>query len=217
MTPRYQCVIFDWDGTLHNSSKAVVANIQAVAQHFNHLPPRAEQIIALMGLNLAKIFPLLFPEENQALYPKMVDLYLEISHQNRDKEAFFTGAYETLQALKDTGLTLAIATGKTRRGLDDVLALHPEVAAFFSLTRTGDETASKPSPKMLESILASLKLAPQQAIMVGDTTYDLEMARVIGMDRVGITHGSHNEAALIKEDPLEIIHHLPELLPLVIH
>lgn len=217
MASRYQCVIFDWDGTLHNSSKAVVANIQAVAKHYNYPPPKAKQIIALMGLNLAKIFPFLFPGENQALYPEMVNLYLEVSHQNRDKETFFSGAYETLEALKSAGLTLAIATGKTRRGLDDVLTLHPEVADFFSLTRTGDETASKPSPKMLESILTSLTLTPQQAIMVGDTTYDLQMARTIGMDRIGITHGSHNEAALIKEKPLEVIHHLSELLPLVVH
>lgn len=211
----YKCVIFDWDGTLNNSSSTIVSNMQDATEILNLTPPSDEAILKLVGLNLSTIFPILYPERDAKAYQKMVDTFVEISLANQHKETLFDGALDVLKMLHQEGLKLAVATGKSRRGLNTVFKRNPHFHDLFITTRTGDETASKPSPLMLEEILDELQLDVSEAVMIGDTTFDLKMARTIEMDSIGVSYGVHTPAQLKTESPLTIIDSISELIPAI--
>lgn len=201
-------VIFDWDGTLMDSVAQIVASlVWAAAQHGLTLQPQSAANI--IGLGLPEAMAALFPD-HPALQPLIqADYsrhYVAHSHQQR----LFEGAEALMDRLQATGLQLAVATGKSRMGLDRVLAQSGQ-AHRFGVTRCASETRSKPDPLMLQQILEQTGLEAGQAIMIGDTTYDLDMAQRIGMPRIGVSYGVHRGPDLRRFDPLTVVDSVTEL------
>lgn len=202
MDKKYQCVIFDWDGTLMDSEARIVAAIQASAQRAKMpvLPYHVSKQI--IGLSLEKAILTLYPGASEAVVDVMAKGYTEFFLNECDVPMIpFPGAETLLQTLRALGVKVAIATGKSRRGLDQVLA-DLAFTDYFDLTRTPVEAESKPSPLMLQQILEALNLEVEQAVMVGDTEFDMEMAQAIGMDRIALSHGVHDLEVLQSYQPI---------------
>lgn len=192
LSSRYELVIFDWDGTLMNSVERIVASVQYAASSCG-LPVlsfgTSKQII---GLSLERAIAQLYPQIESSLVDAMAQAYTQHFLQDCDVAMQpYEGAMLLLDKLREQGVKRAVATGKSRRGLDAVLAQTGWVE-YFNCTRTPVESASKPNPLMLEQILAELNVDVSRALMVGDTTFDMEMAQAINMDRVALSHGVHS-------------------------
>ncbi|NHI00794.1 HAD family hydrolase [Oceanimonas sp. MB9] len=212
---KYELVIFDWDGTLMDSVARIVSCMQAAALDCEQPVPTDEAVRHIIGLSLYKAFPILFGElsqaESDALLLAYRRHYLEL---NTTPSPLFAGAADTLAGLHQGGYRLAVATGKQRVGLDRVLD-ETGLGHLFHALRGSDQARSKPDPLMLAQILDELSLAPEQAVMVGDSSYDLAMAEAIGMDRIGVTYGVHNRDQLGAHAPVALIddiRHLPKWL-----
>ena len=196
MSKRYELIIFDWDGTLVDSADEIVKLIQQSIAVMG-LPEREDrQIRRLIGLGLEDAFSHLFPE--MAL-SELMQLEQQYRHLFGARSSVygraFAGVDDSLEELADAQYRLAVATGKSRRGLDKALAATAW-GTHFEATRCADETASKPNPKMLQELLQELDLPAERALMVGDTSYDMEMAARIGMDSVGVAWGVHEAEEL---------------------
>jgi len=202
MRPQYQCVIFDWDGTLMNSEARIVASIQVAAQQAQLPILSYDESKQIIGLSLDKAILSLYPEVSDEAIALMAKSYTAcFLNQSSVPMMPFEGAEVLLQGLQSSGVKLAIATGKSRRGLDHVLT-ELAYTDYFDITRTPVEAESKPSPLMLQQILEALGLSVEQAVMVGDTKYDMKMAQVIGMDRVALSHGVHDLEVLQSYQPV---------------
>ncbi|WP_373017977.1 HAD-IA family hydrolase [Thiomicrorhabdus sp.] len=199
---KYQLVIFDWDGTLMNSEGRIVASIQAAAERCGLPVLPDHESKQIIGLSLEKAIQGLYPDAEQSQVEAMAQAYTQCFLEECEVEMeAFDGAEAMLFSLKNQGVKLAIATGKSRKGLDQVLA-ECGLGVYFDITRTPVESASKPNPLMLEQILEELGVPVEHALMVGDTTFDLEMARNINMDRVALSHGVHESHELDVHEPL---------------
>ena len=208
-------IIFDWDGTLCDSLDHIVQAMQAAAAEFPVAVPEAAAVRDIVGLGLpqavARLFPGLAQSAQEALAAAYSRHYRAI---DCEPPRLFGGAMETLVALKEErGLPLAIATGKSRRGLERVLAALG-MSDFFDVTRCADETRSKPDPLMLHQIMDEARLSPGNVVMVGDSEYDLAMARSGGVASVGVSYGVHSRERLSLHNPLAILDELPQLLDL---
>lgn len=196
-----ELIIFDWDGTLFDSVGQIVASLLFAAEQFEQpLTPEAAKSIIGLGL----------PEVAQVLFPTVPELHTEIlkcygdhyvEHSKGDR--WFVGVSEMLHDLKSQDIHLAVATGKSRKGLDRVLG-QTNSHGLFTVTRAASETKSKPDPLMLAEILQHTGIQADRAIMVGDTSYDLEMAKNIAMPRVGVSYGVHRIDVLQSFNPLMI-------------
>lgn len=209
---KYRVVIFDWDGTLVDSTARIVDSMQMAAKEVA-MPALSDYTIQqIIGLGLPEALKKLWPKINEEQLLKMRSLYSAnfSSHSNVHVD-FFPQAHDFFEELKDLGYVLAVATGKTRKGLDEMLD-GMAVRDVFSITRCADETTSKPDPHMLEEILDELRLSPDQALMVGDTSFDLDMAKAIQMDSVGMTHGAHESEVLLASGAKTLCHDLNDLL-----
>ena len=204
--------IFDWDGTIIDST-AKIARCLGEAIADAGLPERSEaERRAIIGLGLDEAIRRLFPDiERQQLIELRAGYSKHFINADQLPCSFYPGVVETLNQLKSDGHLLAVATGKSRRGLDRVLA-NLDMQAFFHLTRCADETASKPHPLMLEQILAETGMAATEAVMIGDTEYDLEMAANIGMASIGVSYGAHSVDQLKRHQPQRIIDQFDQLL-----
>ena len=207
-------IIFDWDGTLCDSVEHIVDAMQAAAAEFPVAIPEASSIRDIVGLGLPQAVARLFPGLSESTQVALAAAYSR-HYRTLDREPprLFDGAMETLLALRERGLPLAIATGKSRRGLDAVLS-GLGMSDFFDVTRCADETRSKPHPLMLEQIMAQSGLPPESVVMVGDSEYDLAMARSGGVHPVGVSYGVHTRERLSVHRPLAILDQLRELLDL---
>ena len=203
-----QLVIFDWDGTLFNSVGQIVKSLHVAAQQFQQ-PLTDDAAKSIIGLGLPEVMQVLFPQVPE-LHVGLIDAYARDYTENAHHDCWFEGVAELLQDLKQQGLLLAVATGKSRRGLDRVLNITQSHDLFVS-TRAASETKSKPDPLMLAEILAETGVAVEHAIMVGDTSYDLEMAMNIGMRRIGVGYGVHLFEVLAQYQPLGIVANVAEL------
>ncbi len=214
-TKPYELLIFDWDGTLIDSAAHIVNCIHLVHNNVG-LDVRSDlEIRNIIGLGLEEAFQALHP---QAGYTQIQAAAHEYRQQfflhNRQASTLFAGARETLEILNRQGYLLAIATGKSRQGLDQVLA-ETALKPLFPITRCADETHSKPHPLMLEEILAEYNLPASAALMIGDTEYDLQMAHTIQMHAAGVSYGVHGRERLAALSPricLEDIRELPSWL-----
>lgn len=207
-TPRL--IIFDWDGTLMDSEAQIVQAIQAAIDDLGLAPRSAEQCRDIIGLGLKEAIDALFPGRDDAFLDTFVARYRHHWFAETQPSELFPGARETLSLLKDSGFLLAIATGKGRAGLDRVLAgtgLHP----LFSATRCADETRSKPHPQMLLEILEQVGVTARQALMVGDSEYDMQMAVDAGVGPVAVSYGVHAPARLMRHSPLTCLDSIGEL------
>ena len=211
MHPDYKLLIFDWDGTLADSIGRIVEAMH-VASDLSHFP-RCEDfaVKGIIGLGLPEAIRTLYPQIDDAqliaFRQYYADCYIALEAQ---PSPLFAGVVESLEAFRSQGYRLAVATGKARRGLDRVLKAHGW-EDYFDITRAADETASKPHPLMLEQILAHCEVRPEQALMVGDSSFDLLMARNAGMDSVAVGYGALSLDALRAFEPRLAIESFPEL------
>ena len=197
-----ELIIFDWDGTLFNSVSQIVASLKFAAEQFNQ-PLSDDAAKSIIGLGLPEVAQVLFPDVPE-LHSGILQAYSEHYVEHSKGDVWFDGVAEMLQDLAAQGIQLAVATGKSRKGLDRVLA-QTQSTELFVVTRAASETKSKPDPLMLSQILTVVGVDPEQAIMVGDTSYDLEMARNMKMPRVGVSYGVHTRQTLQQFSPLAIV------------
>jgi len=194
--------IFDWDGTLSDSTGLITRAMQQSAVDLGWAPPADEAVHNIIGLGLPQALTELFPTATEADFAQVRDRY-RVNYLVMDQakpSVLFPKVMETLTHLRDKGYQLAVATGKSRQGLDRVLA-SMDLQGFFHASRCADETESKPHPLMLHQLLAELKRPAEEAVMIGDTEYDMEMGRRAGMDRIAVSYGAHKIERLHQYDP----------------
>ena len=186
---KYRLIVFDWDGTIIDSAATIAECIRESARDMGLPVPTTEQASHVIGLGLHDSLRMAVPELQTEQYPQFVANYRRHFLAREDSMALFHGMKDVLAELSKSR-TLAIATGKSRRGLDRALAATG-VGAFFSASRCADETNPKPHPAMLLELMGELDVAKKQALMIGDTSHDLEMARAAEIDSVAVTYGAH--------------------------
>jgi phosphoglycolate phosphatase len=200
---RYDLIVFDWDGTLFDSTTLIVQCIQAACRDIDVAVPSAADAAYVIGLGLHDALQHAAPGLPPARYPELGLRYRHHYFARQHDLTLFPGTLEMLQALKARNQLLAVATGKGRRGLDDALA-QAQLHGMFDATRTADETASKPHPLMLQELMRELGATPGRTLMIGDTTHDLQLGRNAGADSVGVAWGAHDAAALGLLQPLHV-------------
>ena len=207
-----ELIVFDWDGTLMDSEGRIVTCLQWAARDLGYPVPEARRAREVIGLGLHQALARLFPEADEGGVAALADAYRR--HFLADELApseLFPGARALLEALEAAGYFLAVATGKSRRGLDKELE-RTGLAGRFHVTRCADETFSKPHPQMLLEILEVTGREPHQALVVGDTEFDMQMAANAGVPAVGVAHGVHPPERLRQAGALTVFDAL-EALP----
>jgi phosphoglycolate phosphatase len=207
--------IFDWDGTLCDSTGKIVRSMQQAARQLR-LPELEDiQVLNIIGLGLPeavnRLYPDISPERAEALRAAYSEHFL---HHDQTPMPLFDGVEETLHQLRDGGYSLAVATGKSRRGLERVLE-GLGMSRFFHGSRCADETTSKPDPHMLLELLAEFRYQAEDAVMVGDTEYDMEMARRARMPSVAVSYGAHHIDRLKPYQPRLCIDRFAQITALV--
>ncbi|MCW4151687.1 HAD-IA family hydrolase [Halomonas sp. 18H] len=210
---RYRLIIFDWDGTLMDSLGHIVACMQAASRDVGWGELTADQVRDIIGLGLpeaiAQMCPGIGDDQAEALKQRYAHYFVA---GDPSPMAFYPGVTQGLQQLQSTQeLRLAVATGKSRRGLDRVFR-QSGCGDWFHASRTADETRSKPHPQMLEELLETLDVPIDEAVMIGDSVYDMEMARALGMDRLAVSYGVHDADRLAASRPVMTADSFPELL-----
>lgn len=203
-----ELIVFDWDGTLFDSVGQIVTSLLYAAEQFAQ-PLTSEAAKSIIGLGLPEVAQVLFPNVPE-LHTDILKCYGDHYVEHSKDDQWFSGVAEMLYGLKNQNIKLAVATGKSRRGLDRVLA-QTNSCDLFEITRAASETKSKPDPLMLAEILDFTGVNPERAIMVGDTSYDLEMAQNIAMPRVGVSYGVHTVDVLQRFIPLTVAHNVSTL------
>lgn len=207
----YQLLVFDWDGTLMDSIASIVACTRTTLDDLELPPLPDEKIRGTIGLGLRETMEILCPGGGDEMFSRILECYRKHWLATwRDTPVLFEGVREMLETLAEDGYLLAVATGKSRRGLDHVLA-ETGLSRLFHATRTVDEAFSKPHPQMLLDILDELGVPARSAVMIGDTTYDLEMARSAGTASIGVCTGSHGREELEGLGPLTCLEGVVEL------
>ena len=180
-------LVFDWDGTLADSTTSIVTAMQAAIDACEMEPRNDIEIRNIIGLGLQQAAEVLYPDSDPVCREELVHSYrLNYSLANNGRTKLFPGVIHTLKHLKTLDYRMAIATGKSRKGLDNSLN-ETGVAEYFHFTRCADETTSKPHPQMLMDIMAELDVKPEQTVMIGDSEYDLQMAHSAGVRPVAAT------------------------------
>lgn len=211
MSDNRKLIIFDWDGTLMDSEARIVACLRAASQDAG-LPMLDDQALRnIIGLGLREALVQLYPGASAAEHDALVRHYRTHFLQRNDTPTpMFEGAIGLLQDLHAAGHYLAVATGKGRQGLDRVLA-ESGTADYFHATRCSDEAGSKPNPQMLFDIMDYLGIEAADSLMIGDTEYDMQMARNAGMDALAVCYGVHDKRRLLACEPLACVDSLPDL------
>lgn len=206
----YTLVVFDWDGTLMDSTHGIVAAIQGACRDLDLPVPSASAASWVIGLSLESALRRAVPELTQAMLPRFLERY-RIHYLLRDPDLqLFEGVTGMLDALAGRDVRLAVATGKSRVGLNRVLAATG-LRDRFDATRTADETFSKPHPAMLHELMDELGVPPERVVMVGDTSHDLQMAANAGVHGVGVAYGAHGADELHACSPQAVVRTVPEL------
>lgn len=204
--------IFDWDGTLSQSLSHIVSAIEIAAKKQGMAPLSLEKRLSVIGLGLHEAFHELFPDTDAQQHELLLDHYRE-AYLHLDQESpspLFDGVEETLSHLIGEGHQLAVATGKARRGLDRVLDASG-IGHLFHATRCVDEARSKPHPMMLLQLLELTGYTPENTVLVGDTDFDLLMAKNANIRAIGVTYGAHPQHRLQAASPECLISDIREL------
>ena len=207
---RFDLIVFDWDGTLFDSTALIVRCIQAACRDIGVAVPSDEAAAYVIGLGLRDALEHAVPGLPATRYPELGLRYRHHYLARQHELVLFEGTLEMLHALKARNHLLAVATGKNRRGLDDALA-QSDLRGVFDATRTADETASKPHPLMLQELMAELGTPAARMLMVGDTTHDLQLAANAGAASVAVSYGAHEREAFDVHEPLFVAHSTREL------
>ncbi|MEO0367412.1 MAG: HAD-IA family hydrolase [Pseudomonadota bacterium] len=191
-------IIFDWDGTLMDSAYKITNCIAAAAIEVGIEPPEHDDAKLVIGLGLFEAMQRLFPDQSNQTLLALVEAYKQhFVSADSTPQPLFEGVREGLARLEESGVALAVATGKSRVGLDRVLD-ESDLRSVFHTTRCADEARTKPHPQLLLDIFDFTAIAPRNAIMIGDTTFDMEMAAAAQTRRIGVDYGVHSKSSLKK-------------------
>ena len=207
---QFDLIAFDWDGTLFDSTAIITRCIQLAVADVGGTVPSDKEASYVIGLGLMQALAHAAPDVPKEKYPELGARYKHhyVSHQH--DISLFGGVLPMLRALRARQHLLAVATGKSRSGLNEALQAV-ELRGLFDATRTADETAGKPHPRMLHELMAELGVAPERVLMIGDTTHDLQLALNAGCASVGVSYGAHEPAAFVDLKPRSIVHSVAEL------
>ena len=205
-------LIFDWDGTLSDSTARIISCVQSAAGDLAMPALSDDAVKDIIGLSLNQALATLYPGYAGKDIERLAQRYSEhFIAADTSPSAFYAGVETTLVQLKQAGFSLAVATGKSRKGLDRVLGnLGWEV--FFDATKCADETASKPHPLMLQQLLDEFDVSVDHAVMVGDTEYDMAMAKAAAMARIAVSYGAHHIDRLTPYEPVLCLDDFSQLL-----
>jgi phosphoglycolate phosphatase len=207
---RFDLIAFDWDGTLFDSTGLIVRCIQAACRDIGMPEPSDVQAAYVIGLGLMDALRHAVPDLPVERYPELGRRYRHHYMARQHEIVLFEGTREMLAALKARNHWLAVATGKSRLGLNEALDTA-QLRPLFDSTRTADETASKPDPLMLLELMRELGAEPERTLMIGDTTHDLQLAANAGVACVGVSYGAHPSEDFHRFAPLFVAHSTREL------
>lgn len=207
---RFELIIFDWDGTLMDSAGTIVDCIQAACAELGLAIPSRDAASHIIGLGLHDALTELLPDLPTEHYPRLVEAYRRHYLSQDAQIPLFPGAADLIADLHGRGHLLAVATGKARRGLERAFR-HSGLGRFFHASRTADETYSKPHPAMIGELLDELQVPAGRALMVGDTSHDLQMARNAGVAALAAGYGAHPAVSLYDYEPMAVCHRFEDL------
>jgi phosphoglycolate phosphatase len=211
MNPRrFDHIAFDWDGTLFDSTAIIARCIQAAVRDVGGKEPTYEAASYVIGMGLMQALAHAAPDVPPQRYPELGDRYRHHYFAIQHEISLFDGVLPLLDELKSRGFFLTVATGKSRRGLDEALR-SSTLAGMFDASRTADQTAGKPDPLMLNELMAELGVPPERTLMIGDTTHDLQMALNAGCASVAVSYGAHEPSVFAALKPLTVSHSVAEL------
>ena len=190
MPKRFDLIAFDWDGTLFDSTAIIAHSIQAAVRDVGGTVPSDRQATHVIGLGLSQALALAAPDVPRHRYPELAARYRHHYSVKQDEINLFEGVVALLGELRGRDHKLAVATGKSRAGLDFALRAV-DLGALFDATRTADQTAGKPDPMMLHELMDELGVDAARTLMVGDTSHDLLMARNAACASVAVSYGAH--------------------------
>lgn len=202
---KYSFVIFDWDGTLMDSTGRIVSSMQAAAQIHGLSVPSTEKIKSTIGLSMKGVMDSIFPNMEQSIEEDFFKTYRDQYVEHNDTPSpLFPGSLDLLNWLKSKDVLLGVATGKARHGLKRVLDMT-ELTDFFDFTICADEAESKPHPEMIYHLLKESQVKPEQALLLGDSIHDLKMAENAQIDSIGVTSGASQHNELNQHNPVTIL------------
>ncbi len=204
-TRNFDLIAFDWDGTLFDSTGIIVRCIQAAVRDVGGTAPTDQAAAYVIGLGLMQALAHAAPDVPPEKYPELGARYRHHYAAHANDLSLFQGVLPLLDTLKARGHLLAVATGKSRRGLDEALQ-SVELKGVFDGSRTADETAGKPDPRMLHELMAQFDLPAERVLMIGDTTHDLQMALNAACPSVGVSYGAHEATDFLDLRPRHVAH-----------
>ncbi|MCJ0764316.1 HAD family hydrolase [Variovorax terrae] len=207
---RYDLIAFDWDGTLFDSTRIIVRCIQAAVRDVGGTVPSDHAAAYVIGMGLMQALAYAAPDVPPEKYPELNARYRHHYLARQNDISLFDGVLPLLADLRARHHWLAVATGKSRRGLDEALQAV-ELRGMFDGSRTADETAGKPDPRMLHELMREFGTEPERTLMIGDTTHDLQMAVNAGCASVGVSYGAHEPDAFEVLQPRFVAHSAREL------
>ncbi len=208
----YDLIVFDWDGTLMDSTAIITMAVQNACADLNLPVPSQKDASYVIGLGLRDALLHVAPSLDPLDYPKMSERYIHHFHANEENMPLFEGAETLLAALRAQDFLVAIATGKSRKGLDRALE-KTNIGHYFHSSRCADECHSKPHPEMLHDLMSQFSVSPQRTLMIGDTTHDLQMAINAQTHGLGVTYGAHPKHELQQLNPIGLIDDIKEFAP----
>lgn len=206
----FDLIAFDWDGTLYDSTSSIVRSIQAAVCDVGGSRPTDQAAAYVIGMSLVPALAHAAPDVPEHKHPELAARYRHHYAVYEEEVSLFNGVLPLLAMLKSRGHKLAVATGKSRRGLDELLSA-PSLQGVFDDSRTADETAGKPHPRMLHELMEAFDVPAERVLMVGDTTHDLQMAVQAGCPSVAVSYGAHTPDDFPVYQPLHIAHSVSEL------
>ncbi len=207
---QFDLIVFDWDGTLFDSTQIIVRCIQSAVVDVGGVQPTDDAAAYVIGMGLTQALAHAAPDVPPEKYPELGARYRHHYLKHQDDLNLFDGVLPLLVALRARQHFLTVATGKSRRGLDEVLH-SVALKSVFDGSRTADETAGKPDPRMLRELMAEFDVPPERTLMIGDTTHDLQMALNAGCASVGVSYGAHAHGTFDALHPRFVAHSVGEL------
>ncbi len=210
MTKRYDLIVFDWDGTVMDSTAVIAGSIQMACRDLDLEVPSDEMARHVIGLGLQQALRYAVPNAPDEMYEPLVARYRHHFLAQDGAIPLFDGARETIAELHRAGYLLGVATGKNRNGLERAL-LSSEMKPYFHATRTAEQTVSKPDPTMLFELMAELGVEASRTLMIGDTSHDLLLAQNAQVDAIAMGHGAHPPEQLRALSPLALVDNFAQL------
>ena len=207
---KYTTVIFDWDGTVVDSTYVIVDSIKKASRELGLEEPSDQKASWVIGLSLPKALLEVVPGLTEQRMNDFIAAYRKYYFTADPDLKMFDGVLPLIKGLREQGLQTAVATGKSRFGLNQALENHG-IRDLFDITKTADQTQSKPHPLMLQEIFDELMVEPSECVMIGDTSHDIQMAHNAKCDSIAVSYGAHTLQEISQANPSYIAHNVTEL------